>query len=145
MLKRNSVLCLFKHGTAGTRNLVLVKSENTSGWPKKGDLRNFLIVFTKSPYLLPCISHRSIFFWLNSPCIMVFSSWKRFIIMVNFIICCAKEVRASIVLDWLNECNLSCKSVKNCKIIGLNRAKQILWGMSLLCSYNWVPPRSKWI
>ena len=125
-LKRDSFLCLFKHITACTRNLLLVKSENTSGWPYKGDLGIFLFLFTKSPYLLPCKSHRSIFFWLNSPCIMVFSSWKRFIIMVNSIICCAKEVRASIVLDWLNECNLSCKIVKNCKIIGLNRAKQIL-------------------
>ena len=62
MLKRHSVLCLFKHTTAGTGNSVLVKSENTSGWLNKGDLGNFFIVFTKTPYLLPCISHRSIFF-----------------------------------------------------------------------------------
>ena len=41
-------------------------------------------------------------------------------------ICCAKEARASIVLDWLNECNLSCKIVKNCRIMVLNRAKKIL-------------------
>ena len=39
-------------------------------------------------------------------------------------ICCAKEARASIVLDWLNECNLSCKIVKNCRIMVLNRAKK---------------------
>ena len=32
-----------------------------------GDFGNFLIVFTKSPKLLPCISHRSRFFRLNSP------------------------------------------------------------------------------
>ena len=37
--------------------------------------------------------------------------------------CCAKEVRAYIVLDWLNECNFSCKIV-NCKIIVLNMAKE---------------------
>ena len=29
-------------------------------------------------------------------------------------------------LDWLNECKLSCKIVKNCSIIGLNRAEKIL-------------------
>ena len=62
MLKRNCVLCLFKHRTAGTGNLALVKSENTSGWPNKGDLGNFLIVFTKNPHLLPCISQRRKFF-----------------------------------------------------------------------------------
>ena len=40
------------------------------------------------------------------------------------IICCAKEARALIVMHWLNECNLSCKIVKNWRIIGLNRAKK---------------------
>ena len=46
--------------------------------------------------------------------------------MVNAIICCAKEVRALIVLDI--ECNLSCKFVKNCRIIGLDigQKKQIM-------------------
>ena len=38
--------------------------------------------------------------------------------MVNAIFCYAKEVRAFIVLDI--ECNLSCKFVKNCRIIGLD-------------------------
>ena len=56
--------------TAGTANLVLDKSENPSGWPYQGDLGNFFIVLTKSPLLLPYISHRSRFFRLNSPGIM---------------------------------------------------------------------------
>ena len=42
---------------------------------------------------------------------------KTFYNVVNAIICCAKEA-------MLNECNLSCKIVKNCRIIGLNRAKK---------------------
>ena len=41
---------------------------------------------------------------------------KTFYNVVNAIICCAKEARASIVLD-INECNLSSKVVKNCRII----------------------------
>ena len=48
--------------------------------------------------------------------------------MVNAIICYAKEVRALIVLDI--ECNLSCRFVKNCRIIGLDigqkKKKQIM-------------------
>ena len=56
--------------TARTANLVLDKSENLSGWPYIIDFGNFLIIFTKSPLLLPCISHRSRFFQLNSPGIM---------------------------------------------------------------------------
>ena len=39
---------------------------------------------------------------------------KRFYNVVNSVICCAKEGRASIILNKLNECNLSCKVVKNC-------------------------------
>ena len=35
-----------------------------------GDFGNFFIVLTKSPLLLPYISHRSRFFRLNSPGIM---------------------------------------------------------------------------
>ena len=34
--------------------------------------------------------------------------------VVNSVVCFAKEVRDSIVLKLLNECNLSCKIVKNC-------------------------------
>ena len=50
---------------------------------------------------------------------------KTFNNVVDAIICCAKETRALIVLDIaLNECNLSGKIVKNCRIIGLNRAKK---------------------
>ena len=52
----------------GTENLVFVKTENTSGWPYRWV---WFIVFTKSPYLLPYIWHRSIFFWLNTCCIML--------------------------------------------------------------------------
>ena len=92
-----------------------------------GDFGSFLIVFTKSPYLLPYIWHRRIFFsdWtLAVLCWILFM--KTFHNVISSIICCAKEARASIVLDWLNECNLSCKIVKNCRIIVLNRAKKIL-------------------
>ena len=39
----------------------------------------FFNVFAESP-LLPCILHRNRLFLLNSPDIMEFSSWKRFII-----------------------------------------------------------------
>ena len=47
---------------------------------------------------------------------------KTFCNVVNAIICCAKEAHASIWI--LNECNLSCKIVKYCRITGLNRAKK---------------------
>ena len=47
---------------------------------------------------------------------------KTFYNVVNDIICCAKEARASIVLAKLNECNL--KIVKKCRIIGLGGAKK---------------------
>ena len=49
---------------------------------------------------------------------------KTFYNVVNAIICCAKEARASIVLDieWVQY--LSCKIVKTCRILGLNRAKK---------------------
>ena len=49
---------------------------------------------------------------------------KTFYNVVNAIICSAKEARASIVLDieWVQY--LSCKIVKTCRIIGLNRAKK---------------------
>ena len=59
--------------------------------------------------------------------------------MVNAIICCAKEVRALIVLDI--ECNLSCKFVKNCRIIGLDigQKKQI---MSEVCMIKKKGPHS---
>ena len=39
---------------------------------------------------------------------------KMFYSVVNSVVCLAKEARASIVLKLLNECNLSCKIVKNC-------------------------------
>ena len=61
---------------------------------------------------------------------------KTFYNVVNAIICCAKEGRASIVLDieWL-------QFVKNCRIIGLNRAKkeQIL---SEVCMIKKTAPHS---
>ena len=45
--------------------------------------------------------------------------------VISSTICCAKEARSSIVLDWLNECNLSCRIiVKTYRIIVLNRAKK---------------------
>ena len=46
------------------------------------------------------------------------------VLSFNAIICCAKEARALMVLDIECECNLSCKIVKNCRIIGLNRGKR---------------------
>ena len=52
--------------TAGTANLVLDKSENRPAG-RIGDFGNFFIVLTKSPLLLPYMSHRSRFFRLNSP------------------------------------------------------------------------------
>ena len=65
-----------------------------------GDLGNFLIVLTKSPLLLPYISHKSRFFWLNSPGIMENSLNENVLYyVVNSIICGSKEARASIVLD----------------------------------------------
>ena len=42
--------------------------------------------------------------------------------MVNSIIFCLKEARARLS-GILNERNLSCKIVKNCRIKGLNRAR----------------------
>ena len=47
------------------RKVPIVKSR-TRPAGRIGDFRNFLIVFTKNPYLLPYIWHRSIFFWLNT-------------------------------------------------------------------------------
>ena len=49
---------------------------------------------------------------------------KTFYTVVNAIICCAKEARVLWPSWILNECNLSYKIVKNCRIIGLNRAKK---------------------
>ena len=70
---------------------------------RSGDFGNFFIVFTKS-------RHYGILFV------------KAFYGVVTAIICCAKEAPTLIVRDI--ECNLSCKIVKNCRIIGLNRAKK---------------------
>ena len=76
-------------------------SKVRTGWQNKW-FGNFFEHFAKSPFL-PCIPHRSRLFWLNSPDIMEFSSWKRFNNVVNAIICCAKEARALIVLiiEWV--------------------------------------------
>ena len=51
---------------------------------------------------------------------------KTFYNVVNSIICCAKEARASIVLIIESECNLSCKIVKNCcpRYVSLLKKKQ---------------------
>ena len=43
----------------------LAKRSTCSKTSRIGDLGNFLIVFTKSPYLLPCLPHRNRFFRLN--------------------------------------------------------------------------------
>ena len=54
---------------------------------------------------------------------MEFSSWKRFIMssMLQFVVQRKRALRSS----WIfNECNLSRKIVKNCRIISLNRAKK---------------------
>ena len=64
--------------------------------------------------------------------IMEFSSWKRFLMlsMLQFVVQRKRALRSS----WIfNECNLSCKIVKNCRIISLNRAKK-----------NKFCPRSVW-
>ena len=64
-----------------------------------GDFGNFFIVLTKSPLLLLYISHRSRFFRLNSPVLWKILLMKTFYNVVNSIIFCSKEARASIVLD----------------------------------------------
>ena len=88
-----------------------------------GDFGKFFIVLTKSPLLLPYISQRSRFFRPNSPGIMENSLHETFYNVVNSkIFAQRKRVLRS---SWiLNERNLSCKIVKNCRIIGLNRARK---------------------
>ena len=64
-----------------TRNSQHCKFGACQNWEPAGrisDFGNFLNGFAKSP-LLPCIPHRSRLFWLKSPDIMEFSSWKIFI------------------------------------------------------------------
>ena len=62
--------------------------------------------------------------WLHSG---EFSSWKRFIMWsVLLLVVQRKRVLRSSWTDWMSQCNLSCKIVKNCRTIVLNRAKKIL-------------------
>ena len=85
-------------------------SKVRTGWQNKW-FGKFFEHFAKSPFL-PCIPHRSRLFWLNSPDIMEFSSWKRFNNVVNAIICCAKEARALIVLiiEWVQFVLQNCEN-----------------------------------
>ena len=62
--------------------------------------------------LLPCITHRSWLFWLNSPDIMEFLSWKRFILMWSILQSVFQRKRVLRSSWLLNEHNLSCKIVK---------------------------------
>ena len=83
-------------------------------------LEIFLNVFSKSP-LLPCIPHRSRLFWLNSPDIIEFSSWKRFIMWSILYYKITKIVRAL----WLAErsvCMRVCKHGCGIKMFCFSRA-----------------------
>ena len=125
MLKRNSINVHLPTTQPGPEVWCLSKVR-TRPAGRIGDFGNFFMVFTKSPYLLPYMWHGAYFsdWTLAALCWILFM--KTFYNVISSIVCCAKEARAWIVLDWLNECNLSCKIVKNCRLIVLNRAKKVL-------------------
>ena len=104
MLKRNSLTIFNVHSntTALTANFSLVKGENRLAVYCIDDFGKVWNVLAKRP-LLPCIPYRRGLFWLNSPDIYGILFMKTFYNVVNSIICCAKEARASIVLniEWV--------------------------------------------
>ena len=95
-----------------------------------GDFGNFLIVLTKSPLLLPYISHRSRFFRLNSPGIMENSLNEN---VVNSIIFYSKKARASIVLDieWAQFVLQNCEKLQNYRF-KWGKEKQILFDVCMI-------------
>ena len=103
MLKRNSLTSnVHSNTTALTANFSLVKGENRLAVYCIDDFGKVWNVLAKRP-LLPCIPYRRGLFWLNSPDIYGIVFMKTFYNVVNSIICCAKEARASIVLniEWV--------------------------------------------
>ena len=103
MLKRNSLTSnVHSNTTALTANFSLVKGENRLAVYCIDDFGKVWNVLAKRP-LLPCIPYRRGLFWLNSPDIYGILFMKTFYNVVNSIICCAKEARASIVLniEWV--------------------------------------------
>ena len=124
MLKRNSVTVHLVTRQPGVEIWCLSKVR-TRSTGRIGDFGNFLIAFLlKSHNYYPTYDIGAHFSdWiLAALCWILFM--KTFYSVISSIICCAKEARASIVLDWLNECHLSCKIVKNCRNIVLNREKK---------------------
>ena len=99
-----------------------------------GDFRNLLIAFLlKAHTYYPTYDIGAYYSdWTLAALCWIFFM-KTFYNVIISILCCAKEARASIVLDWLNECNLSRKIVKNYRIIALNRAKIILPEVCMRC------------
>ena len=103
MLKRNSLTSnVHSNTTALTANFSIVKGENRLAVYCIDDFGKVWNVLAKRP-LLPCIPYRRGLFWLNSPDIYGVLCMKTFYNVVNSIICCAKEARASIVLniEWV--------------------------------------------
>ena len=99
-----------------------------------GDFGNLLIAFSlKAHTYYPTYDIGAYYSdWTLAALCWIFFM-KTFYNVIISILCCAKEARASIVLDWLNECNLSRKIVKNYRIIALNRAKIILPEVCMRC------------
>ena len=96
MLKRNSINVHLLTRQPGLEIWCLSKVRTHPGG-RIGGFGNFLIVFTKSPYLLPYIWQRRIFFWLKTRCIFFMKTFDN---VISSIICCAKDARASIFLNW---------------------------------------------
>ena len=68
------------------------------------------------------------------PALWNFFSWRRFIMWSSLQ---RKRVLRS---SWiLNECNLSCNIVKNCRIIGLNGAKKNGWFFVMMSFERYFP------
>ena len=84
--------------TARTESLALVKE--WTKWPYRWFWK-FFERFAKSP-LLPSTPHRSRFFWLNSPDIMKFSSWKLFIMWLFSNLLCKGTACLDRPEHWMN-------------------------------------------
>ena len=101
-----------------TGNLVLVKSGNTSGWPYRW-FWEFFDRFHEKPILITLhMTEEHIFsdWTLTALCWILFT--KTFDNVIRM------YVLRSSWTDWMSQCNLSCKTVKNFRIIVLNRAKK---------------------
>ena len=123
MLKRNSIKVHLLTRQPELEILVVVKSKNTSGWPRIG---NFLIVFNKAHTYYPTYDIEAYFsdWTLAALCWILFM--KTFCNVISSIICCAKEARASIVLDWLKECNFVLQNCEKLQNYSFKQGKKIM-------------------